>query len=70
MFLVAVVANFKKGDQVVVKGEFHSNSYTNKEGKKQYVVELTVNDIEPLGEKPKVEDATPIAEDIDENLPF
>lgn len=61
--------NFTKGDDVIVKGEFHSNSYTSQEGTKVYVVELVVSDIEKLNmaAEPVVQDATPIKDD---DLPF
>lgn len=66
-----ISTNFNKDDVVAVKGEFHSNSYTTKDGKKAYTVDLTISDIDKFqGEETNVADAQPIAEDQDENLPF
>lgn len=61
-------AKLVKDTEIVVKGEFHSNSYTDAQGVKKYSVELTLSDFEILNSKP-TEESTPIQPN-DEDLPF
>ena len=59
----------RKGDQVGVEGRLQTRSYTNREGKKVYVTEIIVENIEFLQAKkqdePKFEELSP-----DEDIPF
>lgn len=69
---VKIGKDFQKGDKVIVKGEFHTGSYTDKNGAKQFKTELTLSSIEMLsiGQRTiqKVEESLqPIS---DEDLPF
>ena len=65
----------KKGDQVGVEGRLQTRNYTNREGKKVYVTEIIVENVEFLQTK-KQEEYKPTAynfEDVDpykDDLPF
>ena len=65
----------KKGDQVGVEGRLQTRNYTNKEGKKIYVTEIIVENVEFLQTKkqdvqntnaPKFEELDPFSD----GLPF
>ena len=69
----------KKGDQVGVEGRLQTRNYTNKDGKKVYVTEIIVENVEFL--QSKKEQNQPIGEDplanakweelkTDDDLPF
>lgn len=72
----------KKGDQVGIEGRLQTRNYTNKEGKKVYVTEIIVENVEFLQSKKQDEqkqtehEADPFKDanfeevDIDEDLPF
>lgn len=59
----------KKGDQVGIEGRLQTRNYTNKEGKKVYVTEIVVENVEFLQSKkqdePKLEEIDP-----DDDIPF
>lgn len=59
----------KKGDQVGVEGRIQTRNYTNREGKKVYVTEIVVENVEFLQSKkqdePKFEELDP-----DDDVPF
>lgn len=72
-----------KGDKIAVEGRLQTRNYTNKEGRKIYVTEIIVENVEFLQTKSKDEqkptdttDADPFAVanfeevDADEGLPF
>lgn len=62
----------KKGDQVGVEGRLQTRNYTNKDGKKVYVTEIIVENVEFLQNKRTDEQITPHFEEIDtdQDLPF
>lgn len=62
----------KKGDQVGIEGRLQTRNYTNKEGKKVYVTEIIVENVEFLQTKKQDEQTTPHFEEIgtDQDLPF
>lgn len=49
----------KKGDQVGVEGRLQTRNYTNKEGKKVYVTEIIVENVEFLQNKKQEEQTAP-----------
>ena len=59
----------KKGDQIGVEGRLQTRNYTNREGKKVYVTEIVVENVEFLQSKkqdePKWEEISP-----DDDIPF
>ena len=59
----------KKGDQLGVEGRLQTRNYTNREGKKIYVTEIVVENVEFLQSKkqdePKWEELNP-----DDDVPF
>ena len=59
----------KKGDRIGVEGRLQTRNYTNKEGKRVYVTEIIVENIEFLQTKkqdePKFEELSP-----DDDIPF
>ena len=72
----------KKGDQVGVEGRLQTRNYTNKEGRKVYITEIIVENVEFLQTK-KQEEQTPMFAntdpfasakfeeiDTDDDLPF
>ena len=62
----------KKGDQVGIEGRLQTRNYTNKEGKKVYVTEIIVENVEFLQNKKQDEQNVPHFEEIDtdSDLPF
>ena len=62
----------KKGDQVGIEGRLQTRNYTNKEGKKVYVTEIIVENVEFLQNKKQDEQTAPHFEEIDtdSDLPF
>lgn len=62
----------KKGDQVGIDGRLQTRNYTNKEGKKVYVTEIIVENVEFLQSKKQDEQTIPHFEEIDtdSDLPF
>ena len=60
----------KKGDQVGIEGRLQTRNYTNREGKKVYITEIIVENVEFL--QGKKQDAQPNFEEIntDMDLPF
>lgn len=59
----------KKGDQLGVEGRLQTRNYTNKEGRKVYITEIVVENVEFLQSKkqdePKFEELSP-----DDDIPF
>ena len=53
----------KKGDQVGVEGRLQTRNYTNKDGKKVYVTEIIVENVEFLQSK-KTEEQKPTAPEL------
>ncbi len=49
----------KKGDQVGIEGRLQTRNYTNKEGKKVYVTEIIVENVEFLQSKKQDEQTAP-----------
>lgn len=49
----------KKGDQVGIEGRLQTRNYTNKEGKKVYVTEIIVENVEFLQSKKQGEQTAP-----------
>lgn len=82
--LAETISKFvKKGDQVGVEGRLQTRNYTNKEGKKIYVTEIIVENVEFLQTKKQEEQKpTMLAEtdpfnganfekvNVDDDLPF
>ena len=72
----------KKGDQLCVEGRLQTRNYTNREGKKVYVTEIIVENVEFLQSKKQDEQSATVEEtdpfknarfeevDVDEGLPF
>lgn len=66
----------KKGDQVGIEGRLQTRNYTNREGKKVYVTEIIVENVEFLQSKkqdePQFETTNVNFEEVspDEDLPF
>lgn len=73
----------KKGDQVGIEGRLQTRNYTNKEGKKIYVTEIIVENVEFLQTKkqdeqeaPRFAETDPFTQakfedvEIDDGLPF
>lgn len=62
----------KKGDQVGIEGRLQTSNYTNKEGKKVYVTNIIVENVEFLQNKKQDEQTAPHFEEInfDDGLPF
>ena len=73
----------KKGDQVGIEGRLQTRNYTNKEGKKTYVTEIIVENVEFLQTKkqdeqeaPRFAETDPFTQakfedvEIDDGLPF
>jgi single-strand DNA-binding protein len=72
----------KKGDQIGIEGRLQTRNYTNKEGRKVYITEIVVENVEFLQSKkqeenlPKFAEADPFSganfEEVapDEDLPF
>ena len=72
----------KKGDQVGIEGRLQTRNYTNKEGRKVYITEIIVENVEFLQTKKQEEQAPMFAEtdpftsakfeeiDADDGLPF
>ena len=73
----------KKGDQVGIEGRLQTRNYTNKEGKKIYVTEIIVENVEFLQSKkqdeqeaPRFAETDPFTQakfedvEIDDGLPF
>jgi single-strand DNA-binding protein len=48
----------KKGDQIAVDGKLQTRNYTNKEGRKIYVTEIRVDNVEFLQAKKQDQEAT------------
>lgn len=55
----------KKGDQVGVEGRLQTRNYTNKDGKKVYVTEIIVENVEFLQSKKTEEQKPTTAEGVD-----
>ena len=60
----------KKGDKLGITGRISTRTYEDKEGKKQYTVEVVVTDIEFLTPKRKEEKTSEAFEPTDEFVPF
>ena len=62
----------KKGDRVGIDGRLQTRNYTNKEGKKVYITEIIVENVEFLQSKKQDEQTAPQFEEIDTeaDLPF
>jgi single-strand DNA-binding protein len=65
----------KKGDAVGVEGRLQTRNYVNKEGKKVYVTEIIVENVEflqPKKQEGQATEQTPMFEEVDpfEDLPF
>lgn len=62
----------KKGDLIGIEGRLQTRNYTNKEGKKVYVTEIIVENVEFLQNKRQDEQTAPHFEEIDtdSDLPF
>ena len=67
----------KKGDQVGIEGRLQTRNYTNKEGRKVYVTEIVVENVEFLqskkqdGQTPTESDPFHFEEvDVEDGLPF
>ena len=68
----------KKGDQVGVEGRIQTRNYTNREGKKVYVTEIVVENVEFLQSKKQDGQTTQIETDpfhfeevdVEDGLPF
>lgn len=60
----------KKGDKIGLCGRLSTRSYDDKEGKKQYVTEVVVTDIEFLQPKAKEEKKTEAYADAEMFIPF
>lgn len=54
----------KKGDQVGIEGRLQTRNYTNKEGRKVYITEIIVENVEFLQTK-KQDEQTPMFADTD-----
>lgn len=54
----------KKGDQIGIEGKLQTRNYTNKEGRKIYITEIVVDNIEFLSTK-KQEGQAPVPDDAD-----
>ena len=61
---------FDQGSQVALSGRIQTGSYTNKEGQKVYTTDVVVNDIEFAGGKASASGEAPVAEPVEEELPF
>ena len=59
----------KKGDQVGVEGRLQTRNYTNKEGRKVYITEIIVENVEFLQTK-KQEEQKPAEYTFEETDPF
>lgn len=73
--LAETVSKFvKKGDRIGIEGRLQTRNYTNKEGKKVYVTEIIVENVEFLQPKKQEGQVTeaPQFEEVDpfEDLPF
>lgn len=72
----------KKGDMVGIEGRLQTRNYTNREGKKVYVTEIIVDNVEFLQSKKQGEQSATVEEtdpfknahleevNVDEDLPF
>ena len=62
----------KKGDQVGIEGRLQTRNYTNREGKKVYITEIIVENVEFLQSKKQDAQPSPNFEEIntDMDLPF
>lgn len=60
----------KKGDQVGIEGRLQTRNYTNREGKKIYVTEIIVENVEFLQTKKQEEQTAPTFTDPFENAHF
>ena len=67
----------KKGDMIGIVGRLQTRNYTNKEGRKIYVTEIVVEEVEFLQTKKQEEEQTPaepkweeISDPFAEGLPF
>lgn len=60
----------KKGDMIAIEGKLQTRNYTNREGKKVYVTEIVVEQVEFL--QSKKQDDVPTFEELspDDDVPF
>lgn len=61
-----------KGDPLVIYGSMHQFEYTKQDGTKVRAWEVLIDDIDfvPKGEKKQAQEAEPVVEEIQADLPF
>ena len=63
---------FNKGKAIIVNGSLQTRFYDDKDGKRVYVTEIIVEEVDFAGDKPKEENQVEVAEEFTTNdeLPF
>lgn len=61
---------FKKGQEILIVGRIQTRNYEDRDGKKVYVTEAIVEEVEFVGKKEQNEFTPPTPEDLNSELPF